>query len=739
MTRLTEELDVTANIPHLLSILSDYLNEDPYVCVREYVSNAHDACGGQAGAEIRVAVEGPALVISDNGCGMTREVVIDGFVAIAGHRAREAEEANTIGMFGLGVLSAFMVSDTLVVETRSEKEPNGWKLTWGRGKARFTLEPADRPRRGTVARLFLADAFRHLASEPELRRFVARTFALLSVPVYVGRDAQPANRHLGWLAESLAGGPERLLLHPQSAKLIREQTAVNVSAVYAAAFPGKPRVLLGIPTTEQQALNEHNVVFFRKGVRVDKRARKFLPENLAFVVGLVDEPGLKVSVDRDRFLEDEAFSRARDHVAESVLRFLDLLAEANAQVMAEALRTHCTMLLAHAKEEPRLLELFRKHFRFETTSRAGVRWADLAQVSRDDPADPYGPKVIYYYDRAATQQQANYALRKGYEVVRAAEAGVEFLLKELGRADGLRVEPIDKIDPPPVPVPSQGFVALMARLTRFLHEKAIGPIEFITDPGDHSTPAQFRTEQSEGPTRRDAYRRRGAREEGVVISVAALQLNVAHPLIRALAERVDRLGDDVMREAAELLFSVAALKSPFDQVRYRVTDPVVERLVNALLVRVQETPVAPKGSEYGKCFVALPFRASFANVWHGVRDVLAAAPYHWKMTRADEDVRPVGLVNSVMAHIDSSQRFIADVSGYNQNVLLELGMMLQKSRHATLILADQETANTLPIDLRGETCAVYEPSLRDSREAMQAWFQREVPRHTVFSAMVGNA
>jgi hypothetical protein len=141
-------------------------------------------------------------------------------------------------------------------------------------------------------------------------------------------------------------------------------------------------------------------------------------------------------------------------------------------------------------------------------------------------------------------------------------------------------------------------------------------------------------------------------------------------------------------------------------VRYRVTGSVVDSLVAGLLGRLQDMQIPPKGTEFGKCFVALPYRDGFANVWHAVNDVLGAAPYHWKMTRADEDVRPVGLINNLMSHIDSSQRFIAEVSGYNPNVLLELGMMLQKSKNATLILADTESADRLPIDLRGEVCAV---------------------------------
>src|SRR5262249_27971247 len=120
-----------------------------------------------------------------------------------------------------------------------------------------------------------------------------------------------------------------------------------------------------------------------------------------------------------------------------------------------------------------------------------------------------------------------------------------------------------------------------------------------------------------------------------------------------------------------------------------------------------------------------------------LNDVLGAAPYHWRMTRADEQVLGIGLLNSLMRHIDASQRFVADVSGSNQNVLLELGMMLLKNKQATLILADRETAEMLPIDLGGEPCVVYDAPLRRDREALREWLRQEVRKHVFFSALAG--
>src|SRR5262245_26428344 len=130
MTSVKEELTATVNVDHLLSILTERMYRDPSACVREYVSNAHDACLGQSDPQIEVRSDGPCLVFSDNGRGMTRDDLIHGFVAIAGHRVNTAQQRKTVGMFGLGVLSGFMVADRIEVETRSETDSTGWRLEW---------------------------------------------------------------------------------------------------------------------------------------------------------------------------------------------------------------------------------------------------------------------------------------------------------------------------------------------------------------------------------------------------------------------------------------------------------------------------------------------------------------------------------------------------------------------------------------------------------------------------------
>lgn len=109
----------------LMTVLGEHLYSTPVVAVRELVQNAHDSCVRrriEAGpttdlAKIIVRVDPVAgtLSVEDTGAGLTRDEIIE-YLATVGtgytRKLRETAQADDlIGMFGLGFLSAFVVSD----------------------------------------------------------------------------------------------------------------------------------------------------------------------------------------------------------------------------------------------------------------------------------------------------------------------------------------------------------------------------------------------------------------------------------------------------------------------------------------------------------------------------------------------------------------------------------------------------------------------------------------------------
>ena len=141
----TEKGGISVEIEHIFPIIKKWLYSEKEIFLREIVSNACDAVTklkrlvslGEAkdiDENYRITVtldkEARTLTVSDNGIGMTEDEVRRYICQIALSGALEfiqkyegsdedAKNDGIIGHFGLGFYSAFMVSDTVDVITRS--------------------------------------------------------------------------------------------------------------------------------------------------------------------------------------------------------------------------------------------------------------------------------------------------------------------------------------------------------------------------------------------------------------------------------------------------------------------------------------------------------------------------------------------------------------------------------------------------------------------------------------------
>jgi molecular chaperone HtpG len=113
----------------VLEILSKEIYDSPLALLRENVQNAYDAVlmrGVQehkpiGDFQIEILVEPLRLTISDNGIGMTEEVLRNNFwkAGSSGKKSELARQAGVIGTFGIGAMANFGVCSRLRVETRS--------------------------------------------------------------------------------------------------------------------------------------------------------------------------------------------------------------------------------------------------------------------------------------------------------------------------------------------------------------------------------------------------------------------------------------------------------------------------------------------------------------------------------------------------------------------------------------------------------------------------------------------
>src|SRR5690606_3845292 len=213
---MSEQFTFKAEIQQLLNILVHSLYTDREVFLRELISNASDALSrlqfeqltnsnildADAPLEIRIRPDEAAgtLTISDTGIGMNQDELANNLGVIAHSGAKALIEAlqdrkdgpvkDLIGQFGVGFYSAFMVADRIRVVSRSFR-PEDSAYAWeSDGSETYTIEPAERDRRGTDIILHLKDDAREFLQGWKLKDIIRRHSDYIPYPIYVGDDSE---------------------------------------------------------------------------------------------------------------------------------------------------------------------------------------------------------------------------------------------------------------------------------------------------------------------------------------------------------------------------------------------------------------------------------------------------------------------------------------------------------------------------------------------------------------------
>ena len=174
--------NISVDSENMFPIIKKWLYSDKDIFLRELVSNGCDAVTklkklagiGEAQIEdepqfkvtVTVYKNAKKLVISDNGIGMTAEE-IDKYInqiAFSGasdflekYKDEEDKNSQIIGHFGLGFYSAFMVADSVEIDSLSYKE-NSTAAKWVcDGTMEYEMTDGERSERGTTITLNIAE------------------------------------------------------------------------------------------------------------------------------------------------------------------------------------------------------------------------------------------------------------------------------------------------------------------------------------------------------------------------------------------------------------------------------------------------------------------------------------------------------------------------------------------------------------------------------------------------------
>ncbi|RYZ83612.1 MAG: chaperone protein, partial [Proteobacteria bacterium] len=200
------DLRFSINYRNVLKLLmGERLYGDPRLALRELVQNAIDAVryriilDGVSGftPQVIIRLTHNELVIEDEGIGMDESIFKNYFVQVGKSYYNSAEARNTglnfdaTAEFGIGVLSVFMIAETLSVESRRRPDnplnpPTPIFVEIPTAYEYFVSRPTERTRIGTTIRLLLKEG--HPFTPDNLAKIVQSQCPFVEVPIIVETD-----------------------------------------------------------------------------------------------------------------------------------------------------------------------------------------------------------------------------------------------------------------------------------------------------------------------------------------------------------------------------------------------------------------------------------------------------------------------------------------------------------------------------------------------------------------------
>lgn len=477
----------SADTGKLLKLMIHSLYSNKEIFLRELVSNAADAADKlrfkalsdgslfENDAELRVRLSfdeaAKTITISDNGVGMTRDEVIEhlGTIAKSGTSdffeqlsGDQVKDSQLIGQFGVGFYSAFIVADSVTVNTRKAGEDSSTGTCWqSAGEADYTVADIDKKDRGTEIILHLRDDETEFLNDYKLRGLVSKYSDHISIPVEMFKEA---------VAESEGPDGEKVPAVDATWESVNKATALwncakselkdeeyqefykhiandfeNPLTWSHNKVEGEQEYtsLLYIPKRAPYDLwnreKAHGLKLYVQRVFIMDDAEQFMPTYLRFVKGVLDSNDLPLNVSREILQDTRVTTKLRSACTKRALSMLTKFAKKNETEYNAFWNEFGQVLKEGPAEDASNKEQIAKLFRFSSTETdSAEQTVSLdAYISRMNEEQ----EKIYYitadsFNAAKNSPHLEILRKKGIEVLLLSDRVDEWLLGHLPEFDG---------------------------------------------------------------------------------------------------------------------------------------------------------------------------------------------------------------------------------------------------------------------------------------------------------------
>ena len=465
-----------AESKRLLDLMINSIYTHKEIFLRELISNASDAIDklyyrsltdgatGMNTSDFRIEIHpdktNRTLTISDNGCGMTREELVQnlGTIADSGtfrfkeEHAMDQKETEIIGQFGVGFYSTFMVAKRVTVVSRAygAEDAYQWKSEGAEG---FSVSAAKRDTHGTDIILELKDDtedehYSEYLEQYRLTQLIKKYSSYIRYPIQMelekSRKKEDSDEYETYTEVETINSMVPLWKRQKS-----ELTESDYNNFYADRFSDYEAPLRTIHTSAEGAVSYNALLFipshapydyyskayekglqlYANGVLIMDKCADLLPDYFSFVRGLVDSPDLSLNISREMLQHDRQLKVIASNIEKKIKSELLAMLKNDREKYETFFRAFGLQLKYGTYMDYGMhSELLRDLLLFHS-----MKQDKLITLQEYVDAMPEGQTVIYYaagetIQRIKAMPQLDRLEEKGYDVLFLTDDVDEFAL-----------------------------------------------------------------------------------------------------------------------------------------------------------------------------------------------------------------------------------------------------------------------------------------------------------------------
>jgi molecular chaperone HtpG len=766
MSQLIEQFKMETNFEGLIQLLAKSLYPEPEVFVRELIQNAHDSivrrCDIEKDLAGRIDIEGDhqsrTIIFKDNGIGMDSHDIKE-FLAVIGstgtgsvrqqltEQGREAAY-QLIGQFGIGMLSAFVVAEKVVVRTR--KLGSSAAFAWhNTGSTDCDLYTDDKQEVGTEIVVFVNAQHLFMLEEKRLREAVIKHCDFLPLPIYLNGQG-PINvidapwHRTHWTSQAEKEASYRIFLNRRYPDVPLDIIPIEINE------PFKARGALYISDRHVPDVNTTGVVdIFVRRMFIRAGDNTLLPPWAKFVRGVIDSPDLQPTAARDNIQRSHpSFDFLQKRLGELIVERLSYLAQNERNKFRQINHWHHYHLKGMAYYHKDFFEKVADLLLFDT-NRGPMSLQEYLTKNAPRPETENKAPIYYFAYHGASAQFYRLADARGWVVINAGQAFEEELLEKYGQLkhQTVHLERLDATDDPELfkrldQADQENFRQLELDMEGHLHRVGLPNVAVRMRrfaPADLPAVLILTPETEAEEKLRHLITQPWMLENLEDVAREALKdsrrplylsLNADNSLIRKLADadRRDNAIQDIMLGIynSAVLYSSNLLTQHNSDIIHSQIVRLFDLLINSrehinnltrmledergklIEARQRQHEIAAKRPDHILVFMITPFNNQYIQIEQAVRRVLERPPYCFEVRLARDYTHKPGLLDNVREHMQRAHGFIADITDLNPNVMFELGAaMIVDDGRPVFVLRGSDADSPIPADFKEKLYVPY--------------------------------